>query len=168
MSQVKELCRERVDMEGDLCPHAENVYGVKYKAFVLGNEGVFAYPQAPKEFGDGEGCNSCRSVGRQDIRFHVVFQPRAYMAPAYVPSPPIHQGPTRPWDICPPFHLLGQVGIDQAKARVQQLAAVYGDYAPSFVGCAPGYEEAVEAGRRHTKKVPKQVAEVRRKTRAAK
>jgi predicted peptidase len=66
------------------------------------------------------------------------------------------------------LHLLGQVGKDKAKARVQELAVVYGDYQPSFVGFAPGYEEVVEAGRRHTKKVPKEVAEVRRKARAAK
>ena len=74
---------------------------------MLANEGVFDYPPTAKEFGDGGGCNSCRSVGHQYLRFHVVYQPRAYV---------------------------------------------------------PG----VEAGRRHTKKVRKEVAEVRRKARASK
>jgi hypothetical protein len=55
-----------------------------------------------------------------------------------------------------------------ATARVKELAAVYGDYQPAYFGCSPGYEEAVHAGRRRTKNVPKEIEEVRRAARALK
>ena len=154
---MKELCRDRVALEGSLKPpHEASIIATKHEAVVMANETVFAFPPASTV-----GCETCgKAVGPKDIRFHVVYQPRGYMAPPF-DSTLDTQGGLRPWEITPPFSFLTNDGQDKARQRAKVLATEYSDYSPVTVCYSSEYKDAVRAGSKKTRKVPPEVAEVR-------
>ena len=182
---MKELCRERADLERALLPWGlendtneitkDEVIGKKHMGICMKAEKAFAFPQ--RNFGDEstssgtlafQQCSDCDG-NSPCVRFHVFFQPRGQMAPSYLYEEELR---TKAWDVAfspalyPRTFRIGVRARDLQLARLEELMLAYGDYYPEEHYHPDGLEvtkilKKLAPGKHKLRKIPQAIINAR-------